>query len=456
MSKETRHPWSQAEARAFVHQALPLRDENGWSWDELDDWMARKGWTARGGDARRCAVNRNRLVRAELFGDHVYEERRHEVLKKDLEAGKMGPVSIVQTNRPRTVEEMADMFGIDEELYFPHKIRTNQWANNWQTRVEWWLDEGKAVEQFGLSKDFLDMLAEAGNEVIQEGRRYSGDIVGGNEYLDVIEIVDAHHGALSWAKETGTNWDLDISIQEHKRAMQHFLDRRTPGSAKCILRLGDDMCHFDTLIDGKAGATQRGTIQDIDSRWQKMFLEVSELGIHLILMALAYYDEVDIILIQGNHDWQTSFYLGQVWRAFFQNNDRVRFDCEPRKRKYYRWGTTLLGFTHKFGKLGLASLADKIREEARKDWGETDYVEFHMADEHHEEVVDKTGTGVVIRKLRGLVPNDSWHDDEGYSSHRGAQMFTFHLTEGLERVTYYRTRKQAPYRGDKDVGPHLR
>lgn len=452
MSVGKQVPWSLAEAKQFVHQVLPLKNEQGLTWSEVDDRMVELGWPSRGKGGRRNAVRSNSLVRAELFGDSVYEERREEVLRKDLERGKMGPVSTVQTNRPRTTEEMAELFGIDTDVFFPHKVRTNQWANNWQTRVEWWLDEGKAVGKMLLSEEVIQHLRDSAPTFAAE----EASPIDFDDMLDIIEIVDTHHGAKSWARETGTNWDLSISIEEHKRAHAHFLSRKDPDARRCLLRLGDDICHFDTLIDGKAGATQKGTIQDIDSRWQKMFLDVSQLGIELIQSTLDTYEQVDIILIQGNHDWQTSYYLGQVWEAWFHNHPRVRFDTEPRKRKYYRWGKVLLGFTHKFGKLGLVSLADKIREEARQDWGETDYVEFHMADQHHEEVVDQTGTGVVIRKLRGLVPNDSWHDEEGYSSHRGAQMFTYHKTEGLDKVTYYRTRKQAPYRGDRDVGPFLR
>jgi len=451
MSVGKQVPWSLAEAKQFVHQAVPLRDTTGMTWEEVDDWMVRKGWPSRGKEGRRNAIRMNALVRGELFGDLVYEERREEVLKKDLERGKMGPVSTVQANRPRTSEEMAELFGIDTEVFFAHKVRTNQWANNWQTRVEWWLDEGKAVSKMLLAKEVVEYLRCISPIWPQDASDTNlGDM------LDVIEVVDAHHGAKSWARETGTNWDMGISVPEHKKAHAHFMNRKDPEAQRCLLRLGDDMCHFDTLIDGKAGATQKGTIQDIDSRWQKMFLDVAKLGVDLIQSTLDNYEEVDVMLIQGNHDWQTSFYLGQVWEAWFRDHPRVRFDCEPKKRKYYRWGSTLLGFTHKFGKLGLGSLADKIREEARQDWGETDYVEFHMADQHHEEVVDKTGTGVVIRILRGLVPNDSWHDEEGFSSHRGAQMFTYHRTEGLDKVTYYRTTKQSPYRGDRDVGPFLR
>jgi hypothetical protein len=444
-------PWSLAEAKQFVHQILPLKNEKGLTWTQVDNRMIDLGWPERGGEGRRNATRTNTLVRGEMFGDAVYEERREEVLKQDLTKGKMGPISVIQTNRPRTEEEIAELFGINTELFYAYKVRTNQWANNWQTRIEWALNESEAVSEILLSDKAIEHLEALAPAFPEETRpACSGNM------LDVIEIVDPHHGAKSWARETGTNWDLELSIPEHRKAHAHFLARKDPNATRCLLRLGDDFCHFDTLIDGRAGATQKGTIQDIDSRWQKMFLDASKLGIELIQSTLDTYEEVDVVLIQGNHDWQTSYYLGQVWQAWFRNHPRIRFDCEPRKRKYYRWGTTLLGMVHKPGKTGVKMLPDNMKEEARVDWGECDYAEFHMGDEHHEECIDLTGTGVVIRKLRGLVPNDSWHDEEGYSSHRGAQMFTYHSTEGLDRITYYRTTKHSPYRGDVDVGPYLR
>jgi len=397
------------------------------------------------------AFRRNEKVRRFYLGSLPDALDKLDV--KTLNEENCYKIGTVRANRPRNKEEMAELFDIDTDVYDAEKVVTNQWGKNWQTKIWWRLNFANSLAATLKWDEFIVKIKAASQRFLIPIAKTFGLL----RRLAVIEIVDPHHGALSWAPETGTHWDTKLSISEHRCAHYHFLDKiNAEETEKILLRLGDDIFHFDKLLDGKAGTTQAGTVQDIDTRWQKLFMEVCELCVELITATVNRVPDVDVIIIPGNHDYQTSFYLGQFLEAYFQNDERISFDTTPRMRKYYRWGCVLLGMTHQPGKrLGINSLADKIREEARKDWGECNYVEFHMGDEHHEEVIDKTGTGVVIRKLRGLVPNDSWHHDEGFSSHRGAQMFIYDKVTGLEEIHYYRTSRQAPYLSDVDLGPTL-
>ena len=441
MDEITQRPaWTKEEATHLCG----LR-EIGHTYPEIENLMAADGFPTRSAQAYKDAIRRNSMVRKMYFTDSEDNLPVSNTMKMDIEYGELGPTTSVQTNRPRSAEEMSELFDINMDIYYPHKIITNQWAKNWQTKVDWRLNEANALVHGLLFEDLCDKFSRHSWPVLLQARE-----TGNSQYLDVIEIVDAHHGCKSWAPETGTNWDLKISLKEHETAFHHFLERRR--GASCIIRVGDDLFHFDTLIQQKGGATQKGTVQDIDSRWQKMFIDVTEMMINLITSATRAYEHVTIALIQGNHDYQTSYYLGQLLKHRFHEAKNIHFDIQPRSRKYFRFGSTLIGMAHSFGKMGIKSLADKIREEARKDWGHTDYVEFHIGDKHHEFTEDRSGTGVVTRIVRALCPNDSWHDEEGYSSHRGAQMFTYHLTEGLDNITYYRTRAQSPYRPDVAIG----
>lgn len=447
---EERIPWTDEEAIAFI-DACQWKDEKGMTWAEVDDHMYTIGFPKRGVQARKDALRRNKVVRKVLHGDEDYQEDQRVKTQVNLVEGL--PVTMVQANRPRSAEEMSELFGIDEKLFYQHRIITNQWGNNWQTKVDWRLNEGNVLAHACMMEDLISKLKIASFDAVPPYLPLSDPAP---DMMDLIEIVDAHHGMNSWAEETGNNWDSKISLREHRNAWNKFCWNRKGDTV--IVRIGDDIFHFDSLIEGKGPATFKGTIQDVDTRWQKMFMEVTEMCVQQVAQAIMLWKHAHIVIVQGNHDWQTSYYLGKLLEARFHNEIElgyVTFDTRPRKRKYKQWGDTLLGFTHKHGKLGVKSLADKIREEAREAWGQTNYVEFHMADEHHEEVLDMTGTGVVVRKLRGLTANDAWHDDEGYSSHRGAQMFHFHKHEGLDSITYYRTSVQAPYLNNREIGADL-
>lgn len=448
MSGDTqeRQPWTKEEAKALV-ELTTASASGSLTHEEASRALLDRGFPARSRDAIKDAFRRNKLVRRYLHGDDKYEERKDEVLKATIKGGDMGPVSNVQANRPRTVDEMADLFGIDRDIYEDTKVTTNQWAKNWQTKVWWKLKVEEALGKAIHFEELLEALKANDFPARPKGYPIRSDI------MNVIEVVDPHHGGRSWAPETGTDWDLSISTEEHRRAHRHLMDRLPTDAERTVVRVGDDLFSFDKLIDGAAGATQKGTIQDIDTRWPKMFTKVTEMLVELLLETADRFDTVDVVVVPGNHDYQTSFYAGKFLEARFHDDKRFFFDTRPLLRKPYRWGNVLLLMAHQQIKAKKRDLVERVKEDYRSEWGKTDYVEVHMGDEHHEFAHDERS--VVFRKLRALCPNDSWHTEGGYTSQRGAHAFSFHKDEGLLTQEYYRTRKQAPYRPDKDLGPIL-
>jgi hypothetical protein len=328
----------------------------------------------------------------------------------------------VQANRPLSAEEMAELFGIDLQEWYPKKRITNTWGKNWQTKI-WW----EPVE--------LNIVARHWDELLKSWRARAEPIPAvrvrrPDDYVYEYALYDAHLGAKGWGPEVGEHMDLSIGLDRYEMAFRHHT-REAPDYVERALHIvGQDLFHFDQLIQGKGGATHKGTPQDVDSRWQKLFVSTAELQVKLILHALEKFNAVDLLIQPGNHDTQTSYYLGEVLAARFHEDDRVRVDNTPKPRKYYGFGDCLIGFTHGDEEKA-ADLYGLMTEEA----GVARWREWHRGHRHMEECSEDGR--IRIRGFPALAGAESWHVKKGYRSIPGSRGVLWHRNGGIQSIDHY-------------------
>ena len=61
---------------------------------------------------------------------------------------------------------------------------------------------------------------------------------------------------------------------------------------------------------------------------------------------------VDCVHSMSNHDYMSGFHLAHALKAWFRNTDSVSVDDSPIHRKYYVYGSSLIGLTHGDGAKG--------------------------------------------------------------------------------------------------------
>ena len=258
-----------------------------------------------------------------------------------------------------------------------------------------------------------------------------------------INIPDLHLGKQSWAEETGfKNYDLKIAVERFNTAIDEMIIEATANKnyEKVLFVVGNDLFNSDNAYPYTQ--TTAGTPQQDDARWQKVFRTGRRLIIEAIYK-LKQIAKVDVLVIPGNHDFQKSFYLGEVLEAKFENDPDVNINNSPRTRKYYKWGKCLLGFAHGNRKdEGEMRLLSNMKHECSKEWGETIYREWHCGDIHHYKELKQKGTsknidkyaedidGVMIKYLRTLMFSDEWEAKKGYISQKGAHMFCWNKEDG--------------------------
>ncbi len=251
-------------------------------------------------------------------------------------------------------------------------------------------------------------------------------------FLYELSLPDIHIGKLAWKEESGENYDSNIACELYRRAVASLMTYIDPSKVeRILLPVGNDMLN----VDNAAGTTTAGTKQDEDSRFQRTFMKAAKL-LTEVIEYLSEFAPVDVVVVQGNHDNERSFYLGEYLSAWFNKHPSVTIDNAPTSRKYYRWESNLIGMTHgneeKHTELPLI-----MATERPTDWALCTYKTFQLGHWHKEKLEDIKG--VQIHVLPSLCPPDAWHAKKGYvGSKRVAEGLLFDKDNGLVANYYFK------------------
>lgn len=254
----------------------------------------------------------------------------------------------------------------------------------------------------------------------------------------VVEIPDFHLGNLVWHQECVEDWDLEIAKELYTSVFKSLVDRAVAKAdvKHIVLPFGNDFLH----ADNKEGTTTAGTQLDLDSRWVKVYKLGGDLQIWAIDYCRKQVPKVSVIYIPGNHDELTTFTLGDMIERVYSKDTSITVNNSPKLRKYMRIGCTLMGWTHgnQERKTNLPTLM--LREAAKEDVAKCDFFEFHLGHWHHrkgdvlrEDYIDITG--VTIRTMPTLTPNDDWHTGKGLTLNtKAAEAYIYDEEEGLMEI----------------------
>lgn len=284
-------------------------------------------------------------------------------------------------------------------------------------------------------KDLLKDLKE--KSPIVKSFNYIKTTSNDNRNASAINIFDLHLGLSIWAPETGgQSWDLKIAEKDYDAAFDDLLQKsiKAVGGEKYIdeimIPVGNDMNNSDTAYP--YAMTTKGTPQQEDSRWQKIFRKEHEM-LRRNIEKCALIAPVKIKVIPGNHDFQKSFYIGEVLEGFYHNNENVVIDNGPKPQKYWVYGRTLIGLTHGSPHKEGRRLDQLMQFEVPEYWAQTNFREWWLGDIHHKKtitIVDEDKQALYFRHLRTLMPSSSWENEQGYKSIKGAEAFIINFEQG--------------------------
>ena len=225
--------------------------------------------------------------------------------------------------------------------------------------------------------------------------------------LLVVDPADIHIGKLASSFETGEEYNNQIAVQRVRDGVDGILQKSSGFNIdKVVLVVGNDILHIDT----PKRTTTSGTPQDTDGMWYNNFLIAKKLYIEIIdkLIHLA---DVHVMYNPSNHDYTNGFFLADAIKSWYRKCENISFDVSISHRKYYKYGSSLIGTTHGDG-AKQADLPLLMAQEAKTRWGETKHRYVYMHHVHHK--IAKDYIGVTVEALRSPSGTDSWHHRKGY------------------------------------------
>jgi len=270
-----------------------------------------------------------------------------------------------------------------------------------------------------------DDLMRAAKEELIELLENSSEVIEGSyepEFQEPIayeiSLPDIHYG-----KEVGDT--LEVLEDEYMYRVKSLIDKAEGLDVeRIILPIGNDGMNSE----GYSRATTKGTPQQDCAEWQQTFVGYCALIVRAIKY-LSSFAPVDVVVVQGNHDFERMFYAGEFLHAYFRNNTTVTVDNSLNTRKYYQYGVNMIMYTHG-DKEKPAEMPLIMATERPMMFAESKFREVHCGHLHKEMVNEYRG--IKVRFIPSICKNDSWHKAMGYEAKRVAQAHIWNKSTGYE------------------------
>lgn len=235
---------------------------------------------------------------------------------------------------------------------------------------------------------------------------------------DILQVIigDPHAGMYAWAKETGSDYDIDIFLKLHLGAIRQLIDRAPPCKEIILTWLGDLM-HSDS----KLGVTKSGHILDMDGRFGAIIDAVQQCVNGAIEYAARKCSKVTAVFCSGNHDHQSTSWIQRLVSAWWRNTKHVDIPVFEGNRHYLRRGAVLLG-VHHGDKIAGNRLAHLMATEC-KDWSETRHRYYDCGHVHHSKKLapafdTEEHPGCIVEYHRVMAGLEAYGHEAGYCASR--------------------------------------
>lgn len=250
---------------------------------------------------------------------------------------------------------------------------------------------------------------------------------------EVLEITcpDIHAGLLSYQGECGIgeNYDIKIVKERFYKCISDIIERiKDKKFSKIYLVPLGDLLH----VDNAQYSSSRFTVQDCDGRYTKMFNNTLDMLIDTVEM-LSKFSKVHVPYISGNHSRVMEYTLIKALEVAFRNNDNVYIDAAPTPSKFEHFGNVLIGWSH--GDSSKDNVAEWLQSYARKEFGNSRYVEVHLGHKHTTMTIEKSG--MIIRHLPTICSSSSWENQQLYNKGVKTMVsFVWNPNNGLREMWY--------------------
>jgi hypothetical protein len=251
----------------------------------------------------------------------------------------------------------------------------------------------------------------------------------GYTLLNVYTITDYHFGMLAWKPETGDDWDTDIAEQMLVDWFAAAISQ-SPHAQSCVLAQLGDFLHFDGL---ESITPTSGHNLDADTRFTRLVRVVIRTIARVIDMLLSKYQNVYVLMAEGNHDLAASVWLRELFAARYELEPRITVETRPDPYYCYEHGDTSI-FWHHGHKHKMVGLDAVFVAKFREVFGRTKHSYAHTGHLHHRDL--KETNLMIVEQHRTLAGSDAYASRGGWVSGRSSTVITYHKEFGeVGRIT---------------------
>jgi len=317
---------------------------------------------------------------------------------------------------PPTEQQIIEWFKIDTKKYRINQVyHKTSFGGKYAITVS--LLALKGSQTLDVSTDFLDKLDEL--KPLSAFPTIKSRIEEKPNVALLIPKQDAHFN----------KYDIDgkNNIAERFKAFTRSLLNQlekvsaTSNIEKIFYIVGSD--EFNSEWNG---TTTKGTPQQNILTYEQGFEAISEFNIAITRLLKAYSTEVEVILLNGNHDHNVSWHLAHLLGRLFSNTPGITVNSELVNTKIITYGKNLIALNH-----GDATkpkdLASKLPILAKDKWSSHDNYFIITGDKHTELAQDFNG--IMAYRVPQLSSSKSaWDDKNNYITSK-PEMLTFVFQE---------------------------
>lgn len=341
-------------------------------------------------------------------------------------------------DRPYSEPEVLDLAQVDTTIWETEKFKvwssfyrskdrtthTKVWHSSLTLRRRLPVGFAEAVQEF-LEANAVGLLNKQLPPVTVPKR--------GPPQMGVFGFWDAHLGNFAWHEETGDDYDTKIATKRLFNATDDLVANLSLYNVQTVFYVvGNDFYHMD---NSRGETPTDGFLLDKDTRSAKVWKAGILIQKHIIDRLRRICNDVRVVLIPGNHDETSSWWLCQVLEAHYRETPGITFDIRAIPRKYFLWEQVLLGFAH--GHLIQPNKAiGNLFSEAREHISSSTYCEIHTGHKHHREEFELSRVlsnehAITLRRNPSLASTDAWHYGRGFTGADRMAIAWRYLPHGL-------------------------
>ena len=286
--------------------------------------------------------------------------------------------------------------------------------------------DGKWAKYDLPKEERLKSLREAINALKEEIEPISAvqytNAITNDKLINQYTLTDYHLGMMAWDEESGDNWDLKIAEETLVKFFEVAI-KESPNAKECIFAQIGDFLHWDGL-DAVTPTSKH--VLDADTRFTKLVRVAIRVIRRIIKMLLEKYENVYVIMAEGNHDPASSVWLSEMLFAFYDHEPRLIVDTNPDPYYCITFGKVSL-FYHHGHKKSINNIESAFIGKFKKEFGSSEFAYGHLGHLHHAQ---KESNLMLLEQHRTLASKDAYSSRGGYLSGRDSKVITYHKEYG--------------------------